>query len=45
MACGRVKDTARGTMKMSGKIEMDGAKVELNLVGPFTIESTSKLKQ
>jgi hypothetical protein len=40
-----VKDTASGKMKMSGKIEMDGAKVELTLVGPFTIESTSKFKE
>lgn len=39
-----VKDKAEGKMKMSGKVEMDGAKVDLTLVGPFTIESTSKLK-
>ena len=39
-----VKDRAKGTMKMSGKIEMDGAKVELSLEGPFTIDSTAKLK-
>jgi hypothetical protein len=40
-----VKDKAEGKMRMSGKVEMDGAKVDLTLVGPFTIESTSKLKE
>jgi len=39
-----VKDKASGTMKMSGKIEMDGVKVDLVLEGPFTIDSTSKFK-
>jgi hypothetical protein len=39
-----VKDRAAGTMKMSGKIEMDGAKVDIVLEGPITIDSTAKLK-
>jgi len=39
-----VKDEASGKMKMSGKIEMDGVKVDLALEGPFTIKSTSKFK-
>lgn len=39
-----VKDKASGTMKMSGKIEMDGVKADLTLEGPFTIDSTSKIK-
>ena len=39
-----VKDKAKGTIKMSGKIEMDGVKVDIALEGPFTIESTSKFK-
>ena len=39
-----VKDKAKGTIKMSGKIEMDGVKVDLALEGPFTIDSTSKAK-
>lgn len=39
-----VKDTAKGTIKMAGKLEMDGAKVDLVLEGPFTIDSTSKFK-
>jgi hypothetical protein len=39
-----VKDKASGTIKMSGKIEMDGVKVDLELEGPFTIDSTSKFK-
>ena len=39
-----VKDKAKGTIKMSGKIEMDGVKVDLALEGPFTIDSTSKSK-
>jgi len=39
-----VKDEASGTMKMSGKIEMDGVKVDLALEGPFTIKSTAKFK-
>ena len=39
-----LKDKAKGTIKMSGKIEMDGVKADLKLEGPFTIESSSKLK-
>ena len=39
-----VKDKAAGTIKMSGKIEMDGVKAELALDGPFTIDTTSKFK-
>ena len=39
-----VKDKAKGTIKMSGKIEMDGVKVDLALEGPFTIDTTSKAK-
>ena len=39
-----LKDKAKGTIKMSGKIEMDGVKVDLALEGPFTIDSTSKAK-
>ena len=39
-----VKDKAKGTIKMAGKIEMDGVKVDLALEGPFTIDTTSKAK-
>lgn len=39
-----VKDKAEGTMKMSGKLEMDGVKVDLALSGPFTIDSTTTAK-
>ena len=39
-----LKDKAKGTIKMSGKIEMDGVKVDLALEGPFTIDTTSKAK-
>lgn len=39
-----VKDTAKGTIKMAGKIEMDGVKADLTLEGPFTITGTAKLK-
>lgn len=39
-----VKDKAKGTLKMSGKVDMDGAKIDLELDGPFTIDSTAKLK-
>ena len=39
-----VKDSAKGTIKMSGTLEMGGAKLDLVLEGPFTIESTKKLK-
>jgi hypothetical protein len=43
--CLDVKDKASGTIKMSGKIEMDGVKVDIALEGPFTIDSTAKYKQ
>ncbi|HXD85194.1 MAG TPA: hypothetical protein VN641_01790 [Urbifossiella sp.] len=39
-----VKDKAKGDITMSGKIEMDGAKADLMLEGPFTIDSTAKQK-
>jgi len=39
-----VRDEAEGRMKMSGKVEMDGAKVDITLDGPITIKSTAKLK-
>jgi len=39
-----VKDKAEGNIKMSGKLDMDGAKVDIALVGPFTIDSTTKFK-
>ena len=39
-----IKDKASGTLKMSGKVEMDGVKVDLVLEGPFTIDSTAKIK-
>ena len=39
-----LKDKAKGTIKMAGKIEMDGVKVDLALEGPFTIDTTSKAK-
>ena len=38
------RSKAKGTIKMSGKIEMDGVKVDIALEGPFTIDSTSKFK-
>jgi hypothetical protein len=39
-----VKDQAKGRIRMAGKVEMDGAKLDLDLSGPITIEGTSKLK-
>lgn len=39
-----VKDKASGKMKMKGNISMDGAKVELVLDGPFTIDTSAKFK-
>ncbi|MBX9578696.1 MAG: hypothetical protein K2X87_00160 [Gemmataceae bacterium] len=39
-----VKDRAKGTVKMSGKLDMDGQKIDIALEGPFTIEGTTKLK-
>ena len=39
-----VKDRAKGRLKMSGKLTMDGQKLDIVLEGPFTIEGSSKLK-
>ena len=39
-----MKDKAKGTIKMSGKIEMGGIKADMTLQGPFTINSSSKPK-
>lgn len=39
-----VKDKAKGTVKMSGKLETDGQKLDIALEGPFTIEGSTKLK-
>jgi hypothetical protein len=39
-----LKDKAEGTIKMAGKVEMDGVKVDLVLEGPFTIDSVAKSK-
>lgn len=39
-----VKDKAKGRVKMSGKLEMDGQGIDIALEGPFTIEGTTKLK-
>ena len=39
-----VKDKAKGRVKMSGKLEMDGQGIDIALEGPFTIEGTNKLK-
>jgi hypothetical protein len=39
-----VKDRAKGTIKMSGTLEMDGQKMDITLEGPFTIEGTTRLK-
>ena len=39
-----VRDKASGTLKMSGKITMDGEKAEIEIEGPFTIEGTTKFK-
>jgi len=40
-----VKDQAKGTMRMSGKTESDGQSLDLELVGPITIEGTARLKK
>ncbi|HYH68362.1 MAG TPA: hypothetical protein VD866_26955 [Urbifossiella sp.] len=40
-----VKDQAKGTMRMSGKTEADGQSLDLELVGPITIEGTARLKK
>ncbi|MBN9517387.1 hypothetical protein J0H58_02535 [bacterium] len=39
-----VKDTAKGRIRMSGKVEMDGQALDLDLSGPITIDGTAKLK-
>lgn len=39
-----VKDRAKGDIKMSGKIEMMGTKLDMTLKGAFTIDSTSERK-
>jgi len=39
-----VKDKAEGKIKMSGKVDMDGMKVDLTLTGPVTIDATTQLK-
>jgi len=39
-----VKDKATGKIRMSGKITMDGAEVDITLTGPVVIESTAKRK-
>jgi hypothetical protein len=39
-----VKDQAKGRIRMSGKVEMDGQSVDLDLEGPITIDSTARLK-
>ena len=40
-----VKDQAKGRMRMSGKVDMDGVKAELDLEGPITIDGTAKLRK
>lgn len=39
-----VKDQAKGKIRMSGKVEMDGQKLDLDLQGPITIDGTARLK-
>lgn len=39
-----VKDQAKGRIRMSGKVEMDGQSLDLDLSGPITIEGTARLK-
>ncbi len=39
-----VKDKATGKIKMSGKISMDGADVDIVLTGPITIDTTTRRK-
>ncbi len=39
-----VKDTAKGRIRMSGKVEMDGQALDIDLSGPITIDGTAKLK-
>lgn len=39
-----VKDQAKGRIRMSGKVDMDGQSLDLDLSGPITIEGTVKLK-
>jgi hypothetical protein len=40
-----VKEKFEGKMKMSGTVNMDGAKVEMTLAGPISGESTSKMTE
>lgn len=39
-----VKDQAKGKIRMSGKVEMDGQSLDLDLTGPITISGTARLK-
>lgn len=39
-----VKDQAKGRIRMTGKVEMDGQKLDLDLSGPITIDGTAKWK-
>lgn len=39
-----VKDQAKGRIRMSGKVDMDGQSLDLDLSGPITIEGTVRLK-
>ncbi|MFO0799513.1 MAG: hypothetical protein U0804_18750 [Gemmataceae bacterium] len=39
-----VKDQAKGRIRMSGKVEQDGQKLDLDLSGPITIDGTARLK-
>lgn len=39
-----VKDQAKGRIRMSGKVEMDGQSLDLDLSGPIAIDGTVKLK-
>lgn len=40
-----VKDAAKGRIRMSGKVEMDGQSLDLDLAGPITINGTARLKK
>lgn len=39
-----VKDRVKGTVKMSGKLDMDGLKADVTMKGPFTIDGTARMK-
>ncbi|HYH68361.1 MAG TPA: hypothetical protein VD866_26950 [Urbifossiella sp.] len=39
-----VKDHAKGRIRMSGTIDQDGQRLDLDLTGPITIEGTTRLK-